>query len=77
IHLAWFPVGVWGDGSIKYLILPIVVLALPHAGLISRITRGSMIEVMNQNFIRTAKATGISAGFSAWRMTVSRGPMPL
>ncbi|MBB4481599.1 MULTISPECIES: ABC transporter permease subunit [Rhizobium] len=77
IHLAWFPVGGWGDGSIKFLILPIVVLALPHAGRISRITRGSMIEVMNQNFIRTAKAKGIGPRLTVMRHALKPAMMPV
>ncbi len=48
VYLDWFPVGGWGDGSFKYLVLPIIVLALPHAGRISRLMRGSMIEVLNR-----------------------------
>jgi oligopeptide transport system permease protein len=42
-------------------VLPMAVLALPHAARISRLMRGSMIEVLNSNFIRTAKAKGIGS----------------
>ncbi|TCU17112.1 ABC transporter permease subunit [Rhizobium sullae] len=77
IRLAWLPVGGWGDGSVKFLIMPIVVLALPHAGRISRITRGSMIEVMSQNFIRTAKAKGIGARLTVMRHALKPAMMPV
>ncbi len=77
IHLGWLPVGGWGDGSIRYLILPIVVLALPHAGRISRMTRGSMIEVMNQNYIRTAKAKGIGPRLTVMRHALKPAMMPV
>lgn len=60
IWLQWLPVGQWGDGAIEYKILPVIALALPQIAYISRLTRGSMIEVMRSNFIRTAKAKGLS-----------------
>jgi oligopeptide transport system permease protein len=67
LTLAWLPVGGWGDGSLRYLVLPVTVLALPHAARISRLMRGSMIEVLNANFIRTARAKGIGP-----RLTITR-----
>ncbi|MDM9619633.1 ABC transporter permease subunit [Rhizobium sp. S96] len=77
IHLGWLPVGGWGDGSIRYLIIPVVVLALPHAGRISRMTRGSMIEVMGQNYIRTAKAKGIGPRLTVMRHALKPAMMPV
>ena len=59
VELNWLPVGGWGDGSLPYLVLPVLVLALPHIARISRLMRGSMIETLNANFIKTAKAKGI------------------
>ncbi len=61
VQLAWLPVGGWGDGSWPFLVLPVFVLAFPHAARISRLMRGSMIEVLNSNFIKTARAKGIGA----------------
>jgi len=60
LKLDWLPVGGWGDGSISYLVLPVVVLALPHIARISRLMRGALIEVLNSNYIRTARSKGIS-----------------
>lgn len=77
IELAWLPVGGWGDGSIKYLIMPIIVLALPHAARISRLMRGSMIEVMGQNFIRTARAKGIGPRLTVMRHALKPAMMPV
>lgn len=59
VYLRWLPAGGYVMGSIPHLILPITVLALPHAGRIARLTRGSMIEVLGTNFIRTARSKGI------------------
>jgi len=61
VQLDWLPVGGWGDGSIRYLLLPVVVLALPHIARISRLMRGTMIDVLNTNFIRTARSKGLGS----------------
>jgi oligopeptide transport system permease protein len=75
--LGWLPVGGWGDGSIRFLILPVIVLTLPHAARISRLMRGSMIEVMGQNFIRTAKAKGIGPRLTVMRHALKPAMMPV
>ncbi|MEY1236648.1 oligopeptide ABC transporter permease OppB [Providencia manganoxydans] len=59
IHLKWLPGGGWDGGNIKHMILPMVALSLAYIASISRITRGSMIEIMHSNFIRTARAKGL------------------
>ncbi|MHA1189431.1 MAG: ABC transporter permease subunit, partial [Alphaproteobacteria bacterium] len=59
VNLGWLPVGGWGDGSVRFLTLPVFVLALPHIARISRLMRGSMIEVLGTDYIRTARAKGI------------------
>jgi oligopeptide transport system permease protein len=61
VYLGWLPAGGLGDGSVLNLILPIISLALPQVAYISRLTRGSMIEVLRSNFIRTARAQGLPA----------------
>ncbi len=62
VYLGWLPAGGLGEGSPRNLILPIISLALPQIAYISRLTRGSMIEVLRSDFIRTAKAQGLPAG---------------
>ena len=59
IYLGWLPAGGLGDGSVSHLVLPVISLALPQIAYISRLTRGSMIEVLNSPFIRTARAKGL------------------
>jgi len=61
ISLAWLPAGSWGDGSLKFLILPMIALALPQLAVFARLTRGSMIEAMHTDHIRTARAYGLPA----------------
>ncbi len=60
VYLGWLPAGGLGDGSLKYLVLPVIALALPQVAYIARLTRGSMIEVLRSPFIRTARAQGLS-----------------
>jgi ABC-type dipeptide/oligopeptide/nickel transport system permease component len=58
IYIPLFPVGGWG--TIQSLILPSITLAAPYAAYIARLTRGSMLEVLSQDYIRTARAKGLS-----------------
>lgn len=59
IWLRWLPAGGLGDGSLRYVVLPVIALALPQVAYIARLTRGSMIEVLRSPFIRTARAQGL------------------
>jgi len=67
LKLEWLPVGGWGGGALSHIVLPVVVLALPHVARISRLTRGAMIEVMHSNFIRTARSKGLGNSSIVWR----------
>ncbi len=53
------PVGGWNDGALRNMILPVTVLALPQIAIIARLMRGSMVEVLHSNYIRTARAKGL------------------
>ncbi len=59
IGLRWLPVAGWEPGSIRHLILPIVALTLPPLAYVARLMRGSLLEVMQRPFIRTAFAMGL------------------
>ncbi|OEF29515.1 oligopeptide ABC transporter permease OppB [Vibrio rumoiensis] len=60
INLGWFPAGGWKDGGFFYMFLPMIGMSLLYVATFARITRGSMIETLNSNFIRTARAKGLS-----------------
>jgi len=60
ITLGWLPAGGWNGGVALYMILPVASLTIGYVAGIARIMRGSMIEVLHSNFIRTAKAKGLS-----------------
>ena len=59
VFLGLLPVAGWGGGSLRNMILPVIALALPQIAYIARLTRGSMIETLGANFIRTARAKGL------------------
>ena len=59
INLRWLPAGGWNGGQLPYLILPVIGMTMYYISSIARIMRGSMIETMNSNFIRTARAKGL------------------
>ena len=62
IYLKWLPAGGWNGGQLYYMVLPVLSLTIGYVAGIARITRGSMIEVLHSNFIRTAKAKGLPLG---------------
>lgn len=59
LYLRLLPVGGYGDGSWRYLALPVVALALPQIAYIARLTRAALIEVLHSAYIRTARAKGL------------------
>ena len=58
VYAGWLPAGGW-DWSVKRMVLPVITLALPVIAYVARLTRGSMIEVLHSNYIRTARAKGL------------------
>ena len=58
IYIPLFPVGGWGN--LQSLILPSITLAAPYTAYIARLTRASMLEVLTQDYIRTARAKGLN-----------------
>jgi oligopeptide transport system permease protein len=59
VMLGWLPTGTWGDGGFHNLVLPVTVLALPQLAVFARLTRGSMIEALRADHVRTARAYGL------------------
>ena len=77
LYLSWFPVGGWGDGDIGHAVLPVAALALPQVAVIARLTRGSMIEVLRSNFVRTARAKGLPERITIARHAVKAAMLPV
>lgn len=68
LKLGWFPAGGYqtpGNGSVtdilRHLILPALILSVTYVAILMRYTRSSMLEVINQDYVRTARAKGITA----------------
>jgi oligopeptide transport system permease protein len=59
VYLGWLPAGGWGGGAPRHLVLPVIALSLPYLAYIARLTRGSMVEVLRSDFVRTARAKGM------------------
>ena len=71
------PVGGWDGGQLRNMVLPVTVLALPQIAVISRLVRGSMVEVLRSNYVRTARAKGLSAYRVVTRHALRAALLPL
>ena len=77
VYLGWLPAGGWVAGSIAHLVLPVTVLAWPHAARISRLMRGSMIETLGTNYVRTAKSKGLGSRLVLSRHAIKPALIPV
>jgi len=59
LKLGWLPGGGWEDGEWRYLVLPVIALSTGYIASIARLMRSSMLETLNSNFVRTARAKGL------------------
>ena len=75
LHLHWFNASGWD--SARDRVLPALVLGLVYAAYIARLTRGGMLEVLNQDFIRTARAKGASEARVIFKHAVRGGLLPV
>ncbi len=77
VYLKWLPVGGYQPGSLIHLVLPIFILALPHGGRVARLVRGSMIEVLGTNYVRTAKSKGLGTRLILARHALKPALLPV
>jgi len=59
VWLGWLPVSGYGDGALANLVLPALALGALHTGTIARMTRSSLLEVVRQDYVQTARAKGL------------------
>lgn len=71
------PVGGWNGGAWRNMVLPVAVLALPQIAIIARLMRGAMVEVLQANYIRTARAKGLGAGRIVLSHALRAAALPL
>ncbi len=67
VNLHWLPAGGWNHGHWANVVLPVTAMTIMYMASIARIQRGSMIEVLNSHYIRTARAKGLP-----WRIIIMR-----
>ncbi|WP_293449834.1 ABC transporter permease [Planktotalea sp.] len=83
INLRWFSAGGfpgWEEGffnGIKALTLPAIALALPQAAILARVMRSSLLDILNEDFIRTARAKGLSRRQALWRHALRNALIPV
>ena len=75
VYLRWLPVGGWG--SFAHGVLPVVALCLPQVAYIARLMRGSTIEVLRADYIRTARAKGIPERLMLFRHASRAALLPV
>ena len=82
IKLRWFSAGGfpgWDDPllALKSLTLPAIALALPQAAILARVMRSSLLDMLGEDFIRTARAKGLSRRQALWRHAVRNALIPV
>lgn len=83
INLRWFSAGGfagWDKGlwpGLKSLTLPAIALALPQASILARVMRSALIDILGEDFVRTARAKGLSRKQALWRHGVRNALIPV
>lgn len=80
VALGWLPTGGWptaSDPDLRTLIMPAITLALGPTALVARYTRASLVEVLNAEYIRTARAKGLREPIVVMRHAMKNGLIPL
>ena len=75
VKLQWFPVARWGTPA--HYVLPVLALALGNIAYMARMMRTSMLDVLSQDYIRTAKAKGLSKFAVTWKHTIRNAILPI
>jgi len=73
----WFPAATWGGGQLRYLVLPVLALCSYNLAWIVKLTRSSMLEVVNQDYIRTARAKGLRELVVVYRHMIKNAMVPV
>ena len=77
IGLQWLPSGGWDHFSWKFMVLPVSLLTVINVSSLARIMRASMVEVMNSNYIRTARAKGLPMHLIVFRHALRPSLLPV
>jgi peptide/nickel transport system permease protein len=77
VWLGWLPISGYGEGNLRHLILPALTLGALQAGTIARMTRSALLEVLRQEYIRTARAKGLRESVVILKHALRNGIMPV
>ncbi len=77
IGLQWLPAGGWNNFELRFMVLPIALLTIINVSTIGRVMRGSLIEVLHSNFIRTARAKGLPTHIVVLRHALKPALLPV
>jgi peptide/nickel transport system permease protein len=83
VMLGWLPAGGfagWDAGTwpaVRSLLMPAVALALPQAAILARVTRSSVLETLGEDYVRTARAKGLTRGAALWGHAVRNALIPV
>ena len=83
VKLGWFPVAGYGDPGapflvrLQHLVLPASVLGIVKSALITRFTRASMLDILSEDFIRTARSKGLAERVVIWRHAFGNALIPV
>lgn len=77
VQLQWLPPSGYGNGGIQYLILPAIALGTQSVAFLARMTRASMIEIMQEQYITAAKAKGVSSFQLVSRHALANAIIPI
>lgn len=85
VHLGWLPTGGTFSlregpslgGMLRHLVLPAIALGLTSVGAVARLTRSAMLEVLERDYIRTARAKGLSDARTVWRHALGNAALPI
>ncbi len=75
VHLHWLPAGGWG--GLSGMVLPTIALALPQVAYIARLTRASLLDVLGSDFLRTARAKGLTESQAVMRHAMKPTLLPV
>lgn len=75
VRLSWFPIG--GYGTWSHLVLPSITMGILGAGWYARMMRSSMIDVLRQDYVRTARAKGLARGAILFRHALPNAILPV
>jgi peptide/nickel transport system permease protein/oligopeptide transport system permease protein len=75
LHLGWFPAT--GGGDLAHLVMPALTLGLIASAIIARLTRSSMLEVLGQDYVRTARAKGLASSIVVVRHGLANALIPI